>query len=284
MKKLIFVFLFTLCFAAYAFDWQGHRGARGLFPENSLEGMREALKYPITTLEFDVVITRDKQVILSHEPWMNDEICQDAKGKRVPAWKHANLYQLTVSEIQAYDCGSLEHPRFRAQKKMKVVKPLLSEVLEKIESEYKERKIRYNIEIKSTPEDEKAGFQPGVEEFTDLVVAQIKAQLPDDRFSLQSFDFRVLRHLNKKYPTLQTVALVEPNFTQKVILEDLGFKPTVFSPYFKNLSKPLVAGWQKIGIKVIPWTVNEPKDLQRIKDMGVDGIITDYPDRIGQVK
>jgi glycerophosphoryl diester phosphodiesterase len=282
MKKPFFLLLLFVSLKASAFDWQGHRGARGLYPENTLEGMRVALKYPITTLEFDVVITKDKQVLLSHEPWMNDEICQDPKGNRVRAYKQHNLYRLSVSEIQSFDCGSLEHPRFRGQKKMKEVKPLLAEVLEKIESEFKERKLLYNIEIKSTPEEEKEGFQPGVEEFTDLVVAKVKAHLPDERFRLQSFDFRVLRYLNKKYPNLQTVALVESNLSQKVILEDLGFKPTVFSPYFKNLSKALVGDWQKIGVKVIPWTVNEPKDLQRIKDMGVDGIITDYPDRISK--
>lgn len=283
MKNLNLLLLFFVSFSAFAFDWQGHRGARGLYPENSLDGMREALKYPITTLEFDVVITKDHQVILSHEPWMNHEICLDPKGQKVLV-KKVNLYELSASEIQAYDCGSLGHPSFDQQKKVITIKPLLRDVLESIEGDYKERKISYNIEIKSTPEDEKAGFQPSVEVFTDLVVTQIKALLPETRFSLQSFDFRVLRYLHKKYPSLQTVALVEPNYGKDYILKDLGFKPTVFSPYFKNLSKKVVKDWQQSGIKVIPWTVNKMSDLKSVKAMGVDGIITDYPDRISEVK
>ncbi len=268
---------------AWAFDWQGHRGARGLFPENSLEGMREALKYPITTLEFDVIVSQDQKVLLSHEPWLGEEACLNLEGKEVKE-KEINLYKFKYDEIKKFDCGSKKHPRFLEQKKIKIHKPLLSDVLTQIEAEYAARKIFYNIEIKSTPQDELEGFQPSVSVFTDLVVAAIKAHLPEDRFFIQSFDFRVLAYLNKNYPTIQTVALIEENLPQELVLKQLGFKPTVFSPYFKFLNKMNVTQWQKLGVKVIPWTVNDLQDLKRVKALGVDGIITDYPDRITKVK
>ncbi len=270
-------------FNAWAIDWQGHRGARGLYPENSLAGMREALKYPITTLEFDVIVSKDNKVLLSHEPWLGEEACLSLEGKEVKE-KEINLYQLKYEEIKKFDCGSKLHPRFSEQKKVKTTKPLLSEVLSTIEMEYKTRKIFYNIEIKSTLQDEKDGFQPSVSVFTDLVIKEIKKHLSLERFSVQSFDFRILQYLHKNYPGIQTVALIEENLPQALVLKNLGFTPTVFSPYFKYLNKMQVAQWQKMGVKVIPWTVNEISDLKQVKDWGVDGIITDYPNRIDQVK
>jgi glycerophosphoryl diester phosphodiesterase len=283
MKNLNLLLLFFVSFSAFSFDWQGHRGARGLYPENSLEGMREALKYPITTLEFDVIVSKDHQVLLSHEPWLGEEACLDLKGQVVKK-KQINLYQLSYEDIKKFDCGSKPHPRFPQQKKIKTHKPLLSEVLKKIEVEYGERKLQYNIEIKSTPEDEAQNFQPKVELFTDLVVAEILKHLPRERFFIQSFDFRVLQYLHKKYPELQSVALLEENLSEKKVLKLLGFTPTVYSPYFKFLTKKVVKSWQKRGVKVIPWTVNQARDLQHVKGLGVDGIITDYPDRISEVK
>lgn len=283
MKNLNLLLLFFVSLSAFGFDWQGHRGARGLYPENSLEGMREALKYPITTLEFDVVVSKDHQVLLSHEPWLGEEACLDLKGQAVKE-KQINLYQLSFEDIKKFDCGSKPHPRFPQQKKIKSNKPLLSEVLKIIEAEYKERKLHYNIEIKSTPEDEAQNFQPKIELFTDLVVAEISKHLPRERFSIQSFDFRVLQYLHKKHPELQSVALLEENLSEDEVLKLLGFTPTVYSPYYKFLTKNVVSGWQKRGVKVIPWTVNEVSDLKSVKAMGVDGIITDYPDRISKVR
>jgi glycerophosphoryl diester phosphodiesterase len=281
MKIILLVTSFFLS-VAWAFDWQGHRGARGLFPENSLEGMRLALEYPITTLEFDVVISRDKKVLLSHEPWMSEEICLGPKSEKIKERVH-NLYQMDYQQISEFDCGSKLHPRFPEQKKQKVVKPLLKTVIETVQKEYPDRKISYNIEIKSTPEDEDKGFQPPYTEFTDLVITELASMLKPEEFFIQSFDFRVLRYLHKKYPDIKTVALIEKSMQPKKMIKTLGFVPTVFSPYYKFLKKDDVLWWQQKGAKVIPWTVNDLKDLKAVKALGVDGIITDYPNRIPQV-
>lgn len=285
MKLIIFTLLVLSSFSVSALDWQGHRGARGLVPENTTEAMLEALKYPITTLELDVVIAKDNVVMVSHEPWMSSEICLDPKGNSVKE-KAVNLYQLTSDEISKYDCGSKKHARFPQQKKMKTSKPRLEKLLSETEKVIlqKNLQINYNIEIKSTLEDERDGFQPDVAKFTDLVIATIIRKVDPSRVTIQSFDWRVLKYLQKAYPTWKTVALIEESFNPEKVLKDLGFTPTVFSPYFKELTVEKIKFFQNKGVLVIPWTVNEISDMEKMLKMGVDGIITDYPDRITKVK
>ncbi|MFP5492600.1 MAG: glycerophosphodiester phosphodiesterase family protein [Bacteriovoracia bacterium] len=285
MKLIVFTLLVLNSFSVLGVDWQGHRGARGLFPENTTEAMLEALKYPITTLELDVVVAKDNVVMVSHEPWMSSEICLDLKGNSVKE-KAINLYKLTSDEIIKYDCGSKKHDRFPQQKKMKTFKPRLEKLLSETEKVIlqKNLQINYNIEIKSTPEDERDGFQPDVAKFTDLVIATIIRKVDPSRVTIQSFDWRVLKYLHKAYPTWKTVALIEESFTPEKVLKDLGFIPTVFSPYFKELTVEKIKFFQKKGVQVIPWTVNEVSDMEKMLKMGVDGIITDYPDRITKVK
>ena len=280
MKTIILFSTLIMSLSAHAFDWQGHRGARGLYPENTIGAMREALSYPlITTLEMDVIISKDGEVVVSHEPWMAAEICLDLAGKPVEE-KQINLYKLTAAEIAQYDCGSKPHPRFEKQKKVKATKPLLKDLLTDIHATHP--KILFNIEIKSLPIDEKAGFQPDIRTFTDKVIATIKSTSVDlSRVHIQSFDWRVLKYLHTKYPQVKTVALTEDKkFTAKTVLKALGFIPTVFSPSYEDLTKPLVEEFQRSGMKVIPWTVNDPKDMRRMISYGVDGIITDYPNLI----
>lgn len=267
---------------AYAFDWQGHRGARGLYPENTLGAMELALNYPIKTLEFDVVVTKDKKIILSHEPWMSHVICKTPEGKKIKG-KEYNIYQMNLVEVQAFDCGTLPHPDFPQQKKIKSVKPTLEDVVTGIEKQLKDKKraaISYNIEIKSSLENEKSGFQPAYQEFSELVISELRKHLTLDRFSIQSFDWRVLQYLHHKHPDIRLVALKYGSFEVEGVIKELGFKPWAFSPWFKDLTEEKVIAWQKKQVLVIPWTVNEMSDLKTIKELGVDGIITDYPDRI----
>jgi glycerophosphoryl diester phosphodiesterase len=216
---------------------------------------------------------------------MSSEICLDPKGNSVKE-KAVNLYQLTSDEISKYDCGSKKHARFPQQKKMKTSKPRLEKLLSETEKVIlqKNLQINYNIEIKSTLEDERDGFQPDVAKFTDLVIATIIRKVDPSRVTIQSFDWRVLKYLQKAYPTWKTVALIEESFNPEKVLKDLGFTPTVFSPYFKELTVEKIKFFQNKGVLVIPWTVNEISDMEKMLKMGVDGIITDYPDRITKVK
>lgn len=284
MVKTFFLVL-MVSVHAFAFDWQGHRGARGLYPENTIGAMEEALQYPVTTLEMDVVVTKDNQIIVSHEPWMSEEICIDPEGKPVK-FKQYNIYKMTYEEVVTFDCGSLPHPRFPMQKKIAVGKPTLEKLISVTEKTLKKLNrpdVGYNIEIKSTPLDEKEGFQPDYKKFSDMVVTKLKELLPVTKFTIQSFDWRVLKYIHEKYPAVRLVALKEGPFNPKAVVEELGFTPYVFSPSFKNLTREKVKTLQGMNIKVIPWTVNDLADLRMIKEMGVDGIITDYPNHIKEV-
>lgn len=282
MKKLILILLIPTL--SFAFDWQSHRGARGLYPENTIGAMMVALEYPINTLEMDVVVTADKKVLVSHEPWMSDEICLDSNKKTFTGKVH-NISKIDLKDIQKFDCGSKMHPRFPTQKKIKERKPELGALLTATEKKIKEsgKTINYSIEIKSTIQDEMADFQPTADHFTDQVMAVVKKHIPAERVMIQSFDWRILRYLHKAYPEFKTVALIEEKYEPKSVLLKLGFTPTVFSPNYEDLTKEHVDYFHSQKILVIPWTVNDRDSMNKMISFGVDGIITDYPNLIEKI-
>jgi glycerophosphoryl diester phosphodiesterase len=280
MLRFVSLLLVLLSFNTFAdFDWQSHRGGRGIYPENTINGMKVSVKFPgVTTLELDVVMSKDQQVVVSHEPWMNEEMCLDPKGQTVSG-KEVNLYKLTYAQIKEYDCGSKTHPRFPRQQKIKEHKPLLKDLIKELRASGK----KFNIEIKSTEEDEQSGYQPEYKKFTDLVMNQILEELSPSRFTIQSFDWRVLRYLHEKYPNIEISALRESKYSHQNIVKELGFAPQIFSPDYELLSAADVAYFHKNNIKVIPWTVNSPDMMNKMIAMHVDGIITDYPDLIAEI-
>lgn len=255
------------------FDWQGHRGARGLYPENTIGGMREALKYPITTLEMDVVLSKDHKVIVSHEPWLSEEFCLKARGREI------NLYKLNYAAIKKFDCGSKIHPRFPEQQKVSEHRPLLEEVLKAFKTSGK----KFSIEIKSSQDNEKLGYQPEFKIFSDTVLKVIQSHLSATQYSVQSFDLRVLKYLHEKYPEVQLVALRETPYTPQGVLDELGFSPNFFSPDFSLLKAADVAYFHDKNIQVIPWTVNTIADMKKVIAMNADGLITDYPNLIQEI-
>lgn len=265
------------------FDLQGHRGARGLMPENTIPAFLLALDSGATTLELDLAVTKDNQLVVSHEPWMSASICLQSDSAAIAEKdqrKH-NIYQMTYEHVKEYDCGSKGNARFPEQQKLKISKPLLADVIVAVEDHIKnftQYEVDYNIEIKSTPEGDNK-FHPSPEAFSDLVYQLLDQYLPLERVVIQSFDFRVLQYWHKKYPEVRLAALVENARSVESNLKDLGFKPSVYSPYFELLSKEKVRYLQQQKIRVIPWTVNEIKDMKQMLNMGVDGFITDYPDR-----
>ena len=276
-----------------AFDIQGHRGCRGLMPENTIPAFLKALDLGVTTLELDVVISKDRQVVVSHEPYFNSAFSIGPDGKSVGKGdeKSLNLYQMNYADIKRYDVGSNGNPAYPEQQKLKAHKPLLSKVIEQAEA-YRTAKnlpaFSYNIELKSEPSEYNKS-QPEPADFCDLVRAIIKKQVAaervnPDRVTVQSFDFAILRHWHQqastgKYPNVRLAALVENLRSPQKNVEELGFKPDVYSPYYKLLSQDKIARLHKQGIQVIPWTVNQRDDMARLKAWGVDGLITDYPDR-----
>lgn len=265
----------------YSFDLQGHRGARGLAPENTMAAFKKALELGVNTLELDVVVSQDKQLVVSHESWFNAALTITPAGEDMEEEKKpsTNFFQMKYEDIRKYDCGSREHPNFPEQELQESYKPLLSEVLQMVEDESQKRNIiiHYNIEIKSLPEGDNI-FHPEPSEYCKLVVDLVTGVLPFDRFTIQSFDFRILRELHQKHPQIKLAALVAKKELE-LSLEELGFVPNIFSPNFTMVDSIMMVQAHHHKVKVIPWTVNQKSDMKRLLQLGVDGLITDYPNR-----
>lgn len=269
------------------FDLQGHRGARGMKPENTIPAFIAALDTGVTTIELDLAVTKDKQLVVSHEPWMSAAICLKPDGAAITEKeeKKLNIFQMTYEQVKQYDCGSKGNARFPDQQKMRVSKPLLVDVIAAVEDHiksYSQYEVDYNIEIKSSPDGDKK-FHPAPEEFSEMVFKLIDQYLPWERVVIQSFDFRVLKYWHEKYPEVRLAALVENKKSITDNISDLGFKPSIYSPYFQLLSADDVKYLKQQKIRVIPWTVNENADITAMKNMGVDGLITDYPNRAAKL-
>lgn len=291
MRTLLLLLMLSINASAQyipKFDVQGHRGARGLRPENTIPAFLTALDSGVTTLELDVVITKDKQVVVSHEPWMSSSICLDPTGNAIPekSQKKFNIYQMTYAEVKAFDCGSKGNEKFPEQQKIKTVKPLLSDVIIAVDvhtKNFTQYEVDYNIEIKSSQEGD-AKFHPSVQEYSDIVYKLLDQYLPLERIVIQSFDFRVLKYWRDRYPEIRLAALVENLKSVETNLNDLGFSPSIYSPHYKLLTKEKVDYLHHRKIRVIPWTVNEVSEMLSMKGMGTDGFITDYPDRARKIK
>lgn len=288
-RKLILAFLFIISNMTQAqnFDWQGHRGARGLLPENSLPAFKKALELNVSTLELDVVISKDKKVVVSHEPWMSASICLTPEKESIPRDKNHkyNIYEMNYDHIKQFDCGSTGNPGFPEQQKMEVHKPLLRDVFilaEKYARDYRRDEVVYNIEIKSHPEWDGV-YHPEYNEFCDLVYATIDAYVPWQRVVIQSFDFRVLKYYHENYPNVTLAVLIESGTDPEEVIDELNFIPEIYSPYYKLLTQRKVKWLHEKGMKVIPWTVNDSEVMKDLIKMKVDGIITDYPDLIDTV-
>jgi glycerophosphoryl diester phosphodiesterase len=258
----------------------GHRGCRGLRPENTLEAFQLALELGVDTLELDVCISKDNQVVVSHEPWFNHAFCTQPYGIPIDKRheKSLNLYRMNYSEIQRFDCGIKTYPRFPQQKKIKAHKPLLQEVITLAEA-FSKNKIQYNIEIKYTKEGATI-YHPDVIVFSDLLLEVLEKNKVQTRTMIQCFDTDVLNYLHKVRPAQTLSYLVEDEETITTHLKRLGFMPQVYSPDYIFLNQAEIDTAHKLNIQVIPWTVNEPKDMQAMIDLGVDGMISDYPDRL----
>ena len=261
-------------------DLQGHRGMRGLFPENSILGFLKALELGVNTLELDIVMSGDTQLVVSHEPFISSAICQYPGGRQIPkeTEKELNMYHMTYQEIKAFDCGSLLNQDFLLQEKSRVSKPLLTEVLDTVEqvATAKGQLIHYNIELKSELALEGI-YHPEVAVFCEAAYQAINNQVDWPRITIQSFDFRILRYFNKHYPEVQLALLIENELSWELNIDSLGFKPEIYSCDYALLSAETISELQEINMKVIPWTVNDSIDMRQLIHWGVNGLITDYP-------
>lgn len=270
-------------------DWQGHRGARGLAPENTIPAFLKALEYPaVRTLELDLAVSKDSQLVISHEPWMNAVFCLQPDGSPIIEEEEQSrfaIYQMDYEEVKAFDCGSKGNPNFPEQKLMKAYKPTLREMVTTIEEHVKTNELPlpyYNLEIKSEVEWDSI-LCPNPQTFARLVVDEVEKLGISKRVVVQSFDLRPLREVRALGHDLRLALLVYLPGRLEDQLDQLGFVPQIYSPYYKLVTANLVDEAHDRGMKIIPWTVNETLVMDSLLQMGVDGIITDYPDRIPAV-
>ena len=258
---------------------QGHRGCRGLLPENSLPAFAKAIDLGVNTLELDIVITKDNKVVVSHEPFMNAVICQNPNGEDMPDSMGIsyNLYKMNYEETKAFDCGSKFHPTYPNQEKLKTYKPLLSEVFDLVKS--KKSDVKFNIEIKSDPAYYGI-YTPQPKTYVKLVLDEIMKHDIFGLINLQSFDVTILEEIRKQSPKMKVALLVDGNETIQKKLKKLSYKPEIISPYFKLLTAKNIRDYQSQGFQIIPWTINTEDAMRQMVLWNVDGIITDYPDRL----
>jgi glycerophosphoryl diester phosphodiesterase len=275
----------TVAAPAVKWDKQGHRGCRGLMPENTVAGMLKALEFGVTTLEMDAVITKDGQVILSHEPFFNHEITTKPDGSYIEEKdeRSFNIYKMTYEEVKKFDVGMKPHPRFPKQQKMKAIKPRLADLFDSI-STYMTTMRRvamplYNIETKCLPETDNS-YHPEPGAFAEALMKVIMEKGMEGYVTIQSFDFRSLQYLHLHYPKMQTAMLIEEDDTLpfEEQLKKLGFTASIYSPHYSLVTPELVKQCHAKNMRLIPWTVNDKQKIESLKEMGVDGIITDYPD------
>ncbi|NNE70402.1 MAG: glycerophosphodiester phosphodiesterase [Rhodothermales bacterium] len=265
----------------YSFDLQGHRGARGLKPENTLPAFEKALELGVETLELDVVISGDGKVVVSHDPVMSTVICSHPDG--TPVTDEVRLFDLTAEQIAAFDCGLRGNPRFPEQERMAVSKPLLSDVIRmerEVSAGLGRPPAKWNIETKSTREGDGV-YHPGPDRFARLLYDVLRDEGILDRTVVQSFDPRTIQVVRALDPSVRLSLLMEFEHVAQPerALEGLGFVPEVYSPDHRALTTELVARIQGLGMEVLPWTVNNVDRMRELLEMGVEGLITDYPDR-----
>lgn len=291
------------------FDLQGHRGARGLAPENTLPAFARALSLGVTTLELDLGLTKDGVLVVGHDERLNGDIARGEGGQWL-AGPGPAVFSLTFAELQRYDVGRLRPgsayaARFASQEGRDGVRmPRLADVVALAESAGNGT-VRFNVETKLDPRDPAATARPEV--FADAVVEFVRARGLAPRVTVQSFDWRSLARVRATAPEIElscltseqpgedTVQASVPGPKAWLLGLDLlahgGSVPRlvaaagtkVWSPAFRDVTAERVKEAHELGLRVLPWTVNDPADMKRLIALGVEGLITDYPDRLRAV-
>ncbi|SHL81008.1 glycerophosphoryl diester phosphodiesterase [Chitinophaga jiangningensis] len=274
----------TSAHAQYKPDVQAHRGGMGLMPENTIPAMINAVKLGARTLELDCIITADNQVVVSHDAYMSSTFMRKPDGTDISKeeQKKLTLFSMPYDSIRKYDAGTKPHERFPQQQKFKTYRPLLSELIDSVEAYVKQHRLKpvyYNMETKSDPTAD-GRLNPTPDVFVARVMEVINEKKIASRVTIQSFDKRTLQELHKKYPKQTTAWLIANKQSFAENIKDLGFTPDIYSPAFQLVTPELIAEAHAMKVKVLPWTVDETADLQKMLDMKVDGIITNYPDRL----
>lgn len=262
----------------------GHRGATGLAPENTIPGFKKALEYDVDAIELDVVISGDKQVVVSHEPWFRHDICLNPEGDSisVDSEKDHLIYNMDYDQIAEYDCGSLQREGYPDQENQPLAKPLLTEVIREVENYIVQNgleRIGYKVEIKSKSawyEDNE--LQPTPEEVVEMVHEVLVEKGIIDRVDIFAFNPRVLdkfEEIDSSVPRVFLIPKSKTDFDEN--LSELNSLPDVYATNYALVDSNLVEQVHDKDMQLYSWTVNEYEDMVELVNVGVDGIISDYP-------
>jgi glycerophosphoryl diester phosphodiesterase len=260
-------------------DVQGHRGARGYAPENTLPGFQRALAIGVDTLELDVGVTRDGVVVIHHDRRLNPDIARGPDGNWIAA-PGPTIHSLTYAELGRYDVGRIRPgseyaKQFAHQKPLDGTRiPRLADLFELV----KDSAIRFNIETKVSAKAPTETLPP--EPFTRALLAEVRKAGVERRTTIQSFDFRTLAVVQREAPGMTTAYLTSDQKGEAIPRMVHEAKGAIWSPNWRDLDPQALAVARDLGLRVVPWTVNQPADIARVLDMKVDGIISDYPDRV----
>jgi len=264
---------------------EGHRGTRGLMPENTIPSMIKAIELGANVIEVDVYTSKDGKVIVTHDPYVNADHSLTAAGKELTkeeAKKYV-FHHMNYAEIRKFDVGSKYFKTYPQQKKIATYIPLLDELIDSVElyiNANKLPKVIYNIELKSSVKYDSI-YNARPKELVDAVIEVVKSRkLGTDRFYIQSFDMRPLQYVKKEYPKVVIGFLTDnKKSTFEENINELGFLPHIYSPHYSLVTSELVTKAHNKNIRVVPWTVNTTEEAKRVVNLGVNGIITDYPER-----
>lgn len=265
-----------------AFSAEAHRGGRGLMPENTIIAMQNAISYDaVTTLEMDTHITKDGKVVVTHDDYLSPGFMLTPAGKEIPKAdaKKYPIFQMNYTDLKMFDIGTKLNTGFPKQKKIKTYIPLLADLIDSVQNEIKlknKKQLFYNIETKCDEQGDNI-VNPTPEIFVKLLIDVIEQKNITQFVVIQSFDKRTIQIINKKYPNIKTSFLVSNIKTYQENIADLGYKPFILSPISTMVDVDMVKKAHADGVKIIPWTVNTIEEINRLKMLQVDGIITDYP-------
>lgn len=258
-------------------DIQGHRGARAIYPENSIPGFLYALKLGIKTLELDLGVTKDDVLIVYHDQTINPEICRYLDGRAAP--KDVPVHSLTFEQIKEFDCGSLGNKRFPKQKMISQTQiPSLEELFETVlnQDHPNAQNVWFNIETKSHPDH--PHLQPAPEKFVSLILDLVDKYDLGHRVIIQSFDHRTIKVAKKLRPEIKTAALFYERPKGSLVNATKEAAGDIISPFYEWVTKEDVTALHRAGIPIIPWTANTEASWRTLIDLKVDGIITDDPE------
>ena len=285
MKKYLLLSILMLatlsaCDKKPVIDVQAHRGGAGLMPENTRSAMQNALDLDVNTLEFDLQLSQDGQVVVSHDNYFDPRYATRPDGSLIQKDDPKEyLYTMPYDSIVKYDVGLRPVERWPNQKKIAEVKPLAGELIDFTES-YAKKPVNYNIEIKSWPGEGEGTLWPEYHVFCDTCIPLLLSKNLGKRLIVQCFDTRALNYMHERWPELTLSYLTEDYDGGDIekLLENLNFTPQWWSPESSVVTPENVKWCHKHGIGVVPWTVDDPAEMQRLVDCGVEAIISNYPD------